>query len=72
MEFFPTLDTYSESFLIADLETVRSYVNLGMVRGEVNPNEMWLATNVTGEERADLVERLSRGRSIPDGRRDGH
>ena len=67
VEFFPTLDTYNKSFLIADLETVRSYGNLGFARGEVNPNEMWLATNVTGEERADLIERLNLGGPFPTG-----
>ena len=67
VEFFPTLDTYSESFLIADLDTLMSYANLGMARGEVTPNEMWLATNVTGEERADLIERFNRGDPFPTG-----
>ena len=67
VDFFPTLDSYNESFLIADLETVRSYANLGMARGEVTPNEMWIATNVTGEERSDLVERLSAGDLFPAG-----
>ena len=59
VDFFPTLDTYNDSFLIADLDTVISYANLGMTRGEITPNEMWLATDFTGKERADLVERLS-------------
>ena len=67
VEFFPTMDAYNESFLVADLETVRSYGNLGMARGEINPNEMWLATNVTGEERADLIERLNLGGPFPTG-----
>ena len=59
VDFFPTLDTYDESFLIADLDTVTSYANLGMARGETSPNEMWLATHFTGKEQSDLVERLS-------------
>ena len=46
---------------------MRSYANLGMARGEVTPNEMWLATNVTGEERADLIERFNRGDPFPTG-----
>ena len=67
VEFLPTMDAYNESFLVADLETVRSYGNLGMARGEINPNEMWLATNVTGEERADLIERLNLSGPFPTG-----
>ena len=59
VEFFPTLDTHNDSFLIADLDTVMSYANLGMARGEISPNEMWLATDFTGKEHADLVERIS-------------
>ena len=59
VEFFPTLDTHNDSFLIADLDTVMSYANLGMARGEISPNEMWLATDLTGKEHADLVERIS-------------
>ncbi len=67
VEFFPTLDTYNKSFLIADLDTVMSYANLGMTRGEISPNEMWLATDFTGRERADLVERLSHEGPFPVG-----
>ena len=36
-----------------------AYANLGMARGEISPNEMWLATDFIGSERADLVETLS-------------
>ena len=67
VEFFPTLDTYNKSFLIADLDTLMSYANLGIGRGEVSPNEMWLATEFTGKERADLVERLGLPDPFPAG-----
>ena len=31
VEFFPTLNSYEDKFLIADLESVITYVNLGVV-----------------------------------------
>ncbi len=54
--FFPTLDSYNDKFLVADLESVVTYVNLGLARSEISPNEMWIRTELTGEARAELVE----------------
>ena len=56
VDFFPTLDSYNDKFLIADLESVVTYVNLGLTRSEINANELWVHTDLAGEERADLVE----------------
>ena len=56
IDFFPTLNSYEDKFLIADLESVLTYVNLGLARSRISPNEMWIHTELTGEERADLVE----------------
>ena len=62
VDFFPTLDSYNDKFLIADLESVVTYVNLGLSRSEISANEMWLRTGLTGEERAELVEYLESDR----------
>ena len=62
VDFFPTLDSYNDKFLVADLATVRARANLGMARGEIAPNEMWLRTDLTGDERAALIERFKSGR----------
>ena len=68
VEFFPTLDSYNDRFLVADLETVRAHTNLGMARAEITANEMWLRTGVEGDERVDLIERFREGRPFQIGR----
>ncbi len=65
VDFFPTLDSYNDKFLIADLESVLTYANLGMARSEITPNEIWLSTGLTGEDRADLVELFESDRPFP-------
>ena len=65
VDFFPTLDSYNDKFLIADLESVLTYVNLGMARSEITPNEIWLSTELTGEDRADLVDLFESDRPFP-------
>ena len=62
VDFFPTLDSFNDRFMIADLETVRAHANLGMARGEIVPNEMWLHTDVSGEQREEFLEDLRSGR----------
>ena len=65
VDFFPTLDSYNDKFLIADLESVVTYVNLGLARSEISPNELWLSTELTGEDRADLVEFFESDKPFP-------
>ena len=65
VDFFPTLDSYNDKFLIADLESVITYLNLGLARSEITANELWLRTDSTGEERADLVEYFESDRPFP-------
>ncbi len=62
IDFFPTLDSYTDSFILADLDTVRAHANLGLMRGEVNPNEVWLKTDLSGDERKRLLDRFRDGR----------
>ena len=65
VDFFPTLDTFNESYLIADLDTIISRANLGRVSGELSANEMWLTTSLDEAERLALVEELSQGSPFP-------
>ena len=68
VDFFPTLDSYNDRFIVADLETVRAHTNLGMARAEITANEMWLRTDVEGDERVALIERFREGRPFHIGR----
>ena len=57
IEYFPTLDTNSKSYLIGDLDSVSSYANLEANSSEVKPNEIWISTDDLAE-RAQLVDIL--------------
>jgi hypothetical protein len=59
IDFFPTLDTIGDRFLIADLDSLVNYANLGSITFELTPNEMWLSTSVTGTDRQALIEHLT-------------
>jgi hypothetical protein len=61
VDFFPTLDTLNQSFLIADVSPVVSYGNMAGLFSELTPNEVWLSTSVNGAERTKLIERLRSG-----------
>ena len=67
VDFFPTLNTYKESFVIADLDAVLAYGNLGMVDSELSPNEMWLSTSASGDDRVDLIDDFRSGRPFAPG-----
>ncbi len=68
VDFFPTLDSYNDRFIVADLETVRAHTNLGMARTEITANEMWLRTDAEGEERAELIDKFRHGKPFQIGR----
>ena len=68
VDFFPTLDSYNDRFVVADLETVRAYTNLGMSRAEISANEMWLRTDAVGDERETLLEEFRQGSPFQAGR----
>ena len=68
VDFFPTLDSYNDRFVVADLETVRAYTNLGMSRAEISANEMWLRTDAVGDERETLLEEFREGSPFQAGR----
>ena len=57
-EYFPTLNTVSKRYLIADVASVVRYTNLEPTSAEVKPNEMWIKTTSNGNERAALVSEM--------------
>ncbi len=65
MDFFPTLDIYDRSYIIADLTAVSAYANLQATSGELRPNEVWLTTNGSSADRADLVAALEDDMPFP-------
>ncbi len=62
MDYFPTLETFTDSYIIADLASVVAYTNLEATGGEIRPNEVWLTTNGQNEDRAELISMLEDGR----------
>ena len=54
-EYFPTLDTVSRRYLVADIASVMRYTNLEPTSAEVKPNEIWLKAESNGSERASVV-----------------
>ena len=62
MDYFPTMEAFTESYIVADLDAVVSYTNLEATGGEIRPNEVWLTTNGVAEERAQLIATLEDGR----------
>ena len=65
IEFFPTLETFRRSYLVADLDSVSAYANLEATGGELRPNEVWLTTNGSESERARLMSLLDDGEPFP-------
>ena len=65
LDFFPTLDTFRRSFLIADFASVSAYANLEATGGELRPNEVWITTNGSGAEHAELATLLEDGQPFP-------
>ena len=65
IEFFPTLETFRRSYLVADLDSVSAYANLEATGGELRPNEVWMTTNGSESERARLMSLLDDGEPFP-------
>ena len=58
IDYFPTMDAINDGFLIADLDSVLRYTNLDARGSELKPNEVWITTDASGDERRRLVHRL--------------
>ena len=59
VEFFPTMNLREKSFLISDINSLVRYASMGTLNSEVLPNELWISSDSTGQEREDLIERLN-------------
>ena len=68
IEFFPTLDSINERFMLIELAAVHAHGNLGLAQGEITPNEVWVSTDLAGEDRDDLLEAFAKGRPFQAGR----
>ena len=64
-DYFPALDVFRRSYLVADLASVSAYANLEATGGELRPNEIWMTTNGAPEDRAELIAALEDSRPFP-------
>ncbi|MDP6452949.1 MAG: hypothetical protein QF898_06545 [SAR202 cluster bacterium] len=64
VDYFPTLNTFDDQFLIGDLDTIIDAANLGNMRSELTANEMWLTTDLNGQDRGAFVEELRLGKPL--------
>ena len=59
VDYFPTLDTVGEPWIVADLESVALVSNIEATYGEiVSANEAWLVTEDALGDREELAEKL--------------
>ena len=65
IDFFPTLETFRRSYLVADLQSVSAYANLEATGGELRPNEVWMTTNGSSSDRAQLMSLLDDSQPFP-------
>ena len=65
IDFFPTLETFRRSYLVADLASVSAYTNLEATGGELRPNEVWMTTNGSSSDRARLISMLDDSEPFP-------
>ena len=65
IDYFPTLDTLNEKFLISNLTALSRYANLETMSSELRPIEVWLSTDTVDAERSSLVENLSLNGPFP-------
>ena len=56
VDYFPTLDTINDRYLISDLASLSGYANLETASGEFRPNEIWIRTGGDGDHREQLIE----------------
>ena len=64
VDLFPTMTAQDEKFLVADLNSLTRYANMAAYSRELLPNEMWISSSTTGEERAELVKALGNARNV--------
>ncbi len=58
VDMFPTMTRLDDKYMIADLESLTRFANLEAIYGESIPNEVWLSTDTSGDERERLLSAL--------------
>ena len=58
VDLFPTMNSLSKKFLIADTASLTDHANVGALFRELRPNEVWMSSATTGLEREQLIETL--------------
>ncbi len=58
IQFFPTLNPLTETFLVADLRSLVLFANLDPMTKEFQANEIWISSTSVGADRLALVARL--------------
>ncbi len=59
IEMFPTMVLTGHKYLISDMETLTTFANVGTLNRELQPNGVWISTDVTDEfERQKLLQGL--------------
>ena len=58
IDYFPTLDTIREQWVVADLDAMLTFANLDPASSEVIANEVWLSLNEGAVDKTALAESL--------------
>ena len=58
VDLFPTMTSFSQRFLVADLISLVKYANLGGISDEFLPNEVWIESGTSGVDRQHLIHML--------------
>lgn len=58
INYFSTLDTINERFIIADFASLSRYVNLNPSSSEFRPNEVWFSTTSDPDHRSRVLQSL--------------
>ena len=65
LDFFPTLNTFKRSYILTDVASLVAYANLEATGGEIRPNEIWMTTNGSSDDRAALISALNDDEPFP-------
>ena len=58
VRYFPTLNPNRQLFLVADLQSLMSYVNISASFNDVQPNELWLSSDSQTIPNAEIIREI--------------
>jgi ABC-type lipoprotein release transport system permease subunit len=58
VDLFPTMTTPGQSFLVADLSSLKQRANLDSLNAELRPNQAWLSTTSNGSQPNGVIQGL--------------